>query len=223
MQNGLTVDCLVICRVPAARIGLEAGLRDAGHSVRSTDYWHGHLTVEQVIITDLGENVGCSDYLSQLRSGAPGALIIVWADPVPGHAEITELYDRWIVPSQSIGALCRAISLAASRRPRYYLGSSRQTAEVEIAHRTAGLTKRELQIFRQFHPGVYLTEQELAFRLNLSVNTIRTHLRRIEAKTGVHSLRQVQRLSEADLVRLAQPPLSKSPEGPAPAFTWRSA
>ncbi|MDE3076229.1 MAG: response regulator transcription factor [Chloroflexota bacterium] len=197
------MDCLVVCGIPAARLGLEIGLREAGHSVRSVDRWPGHVGAERVIVTDLGGADDFMGHLRQLRSDSPGCLIIVWAEALPGHAEATHLYERWVVPTQPINQLCNAITAAAGRVPARYIDGSRQTVEVEPVHGGEGLTRTELLVIRQFHPSVTLSEKELSLRLNVSVNTVRTHLRRIESKTGVGSLRELQRHTEAALVKLA--------------------
>lgn len=59
----------------------------------------------------------------------------------------------------------------------------------------SGLTEREQQVLLQASNGA--TDKEIASALNISLNTVKTHIRNILAKLHVHSRREATRAAQA--------------------------
>lgn len=100
----------------------------------------------------------------------------------------------WVGKQEPITALVdaiRAVARGEARFPPEHLGVvmrtlARQARSVPVSHCARGrtLTMREQEILAMLIDGA--TPHEIAQRLRLSTNTIRSHRRRIEAKLGVH-------------------------------------
>ena len=100
----------------------------------------------------------------------------------------------WVGKQEPITALVdaiRAVARGEARFPPEHLGVvmrtlARQTRSAPVSHCGRGrtLTTREHEILALLIDGA--TPREIALRLRLSTNTIRSHRRRIEAKLGVH-------------------------------------
>lgn len=100
----------------------------------------------------------------------------------------------WVAKHEPITALVDTIQTVHKGQARYpveHLGAvmrvlGEQTRPAKAAERSAGrtLTTREQEVLAHLLSGT--SSREIARRLHLSENTIRSHRRRIEAKLNVH-------------------------------------
>ena len=63
------------------------------------------------------------------------------------------------------------------------------------------LSERELEVLRYIAEG--LSNREIAQRLVLSINTVKSHVRKVYEKLGVHS--RTQAVSRASALRILPP------------------
>jgi DNA-binding NarL/FixJ family response regulator len=101
----------------------------------------------------------------------------------------------WVGKHEPVAVLVdavRAVHRGEGRYPSEHLGAVMRTLRVQaarpsqrITHCTGhSLTEREQEVLGHLLSGA--TPREVAHRMQLSTNTIRSHRRRIEAKLGVH-------------------------------------
>jgi len=199
-----TVDCLLVCGIPAARLGLQIALEREGHTVRVAERWPGVAGSVRLVITDIPAEDDVLAYLQRVRLEAPRCHLLVWAPILPGYADATALYDRWVLPTATLDEVCRAVRTAGSSGRRYLVSAHPTVASPFSDEGMGGFTRRELELIRQFHPQVVLSRQELALRMNVKVTTVRFHVRNILEKTGLASLRTLQRHSEAELIAMGE-------------------
>jgi DNA-binding NarL/FixJ family response regulator len=78
---------------------------------------------------------------------------------------------------------------AFSERTRRELAATGEKIRAQAAERPHDLTSQEAQIARLAREG--LTNQEIGFQLYLSARTVEWHLRKVFAKLGITSRRQL--------------------------------
>ena len=100
------------------------------------------------------------------------------------HAQ--KLYRRFEVHSRS--ELCEVVARLRHERPE------RPDAESELAQ-AYDLTAREREVLARLARGLSITE--MASDLNISENTVKTHVKRIYGKLGVHSKQEVIDLAQS--------------------------
>lgn len=195
---------MVVCSSPATALGLQTLLERHGHRVDVWLAWRGP-TVAQIVITDIPAGADTVQYLNKVRNEAAAAQLIVWGPPAARYAEAAPLYRKWLVPSTPLEGIVAAAEECAQPRRRYLTGAPTLSAVLVSGAKQGALTRKEVELVSAFDPAhnVVLTRRELAMRMNLSVPAVRYHVRNILAKTGLKSLRDLQRLPAAEIADLA--------------------
>jgi DNA-binding NarL/FixJ family response regulator len=85
--------------------------------------------------------------------------------------------------------LLRAVHLAVSGQPTFSRINQAERAERSYPTDLAQLTEREVEVLRRLSEGY--TNPAIAEALQISVATVRTHVRRIFQKLDVHSRRDL--------------------------------
>lgn len=148
-----------------------------------------------VIVLDfiLGEENGL-DVLDVLRRRRPEARVVVLSgvtDIAPMVTALRRGAVGWVPKTESADVVARVIRSAAGRGgwiPPDVLGDvlRRLLASDESAGGAlAGLTPREHEVLQSMVDG--LNRAEIADRLGLSANTVRTHTQNLLVKIGAHS------------------------------------
>ncbi|WP_158579944.1 response regulator transcription factor [Geodermatophilus marinus] len=182
----------------AEAIAAESDLEVVGTAARADDVLRvvGSRPVDVAV---LGSDTGPADLASlgaALREVRPGLALIALAD----HEDIVALvravragFRGWVHKEAGVQELVdvvRAVPRGETRIPPVELTRVLDhLLEAGAAATRSGpldeLTSRELEVLRALSGGV--TRQEVADELDISVNTVRTHMRRILAKLGVHT------------------------------------
>lgn len=132
----------------------------------------------------LGEAAGPLRIAAAVRAGVAG-----WAGKEESIDHLIQVIHRvahgetWLPPSQ-LGAVLRLL-MAGRENP---------TASADLL---ATLTPRERDVLFQLMSGA--GRKEMASRLHLSINTVRTHLRSLMAKLGAHSTLEVVAMTRSTL------------------------
>jgi DNA-binding CsgD family transcriptional regulator len=132
---------------------------------------------------------------------------------VPQLARAHLLYGEWLRREQrrldareqlriAHDMLDRIGAQAFAERARRELQATGETARIRTAHRRVELTAQEEQIARL--AGAGLTNPEIAAQLFLSPHTVEWHLRKVFAKLGIRSRRQLS-TAVSDLIVAAEP------------------
>jgi LuxR family maltose regulon positive regulatory protein len=131
-----------------------------------------------------------------LTLAEPGGFIRVFVDEGPPMARLLyEALNRGIAPDY-VRRLLAAFPMA---EPEKAEPSRAQTAKPELVE---PLSERELEVLQLIAEG--LTNPEIAARLFLALNTVKTHSRNIYGKLGVHS--RTQAVSRARALGLLPSP-----------------
>jgi DNA-binding NarL/FixJ family response regulator len=167
-------------------------------------------------IVDLGADVTVLDAAfcrTEWADGSEGfrresssALIVLAEDDDVGAAVAAARAGAvgWVAPGVSIGELVdliRAVAEGGGAYPARHLGAVLRALRSDVEHaststtRLGALTDRELYVLRLLVEG--LATREMATRLGLSVNTVRTHTHRIFRKLGVHHRLEAVRVARA--------------------------
>ncbi len=148
-----------------------------------------------VLDTDIGEE-GCAELWSGLRSlEAPPRVILLTSrdDAAPLVSAIRMGASACVLKISSIENLTTIIRCVVQKDPSVppplLAGSTADLLELpkasDSSNRLATLTLREMEVLDLMVEG--LNHAELARRLYVTVNTIRTHTRNIQMKLDVHS------------------------------------
>jgi DNA-binding NarL/FixJ family response regulator len=99
------------------------------------------------------------------------------------RAEASALVSRWndLDEDARLAALKRIEGQAGQLEARWLWGADGDSWAPPVA----GLTRRELEVLQVLFDGA--STAQAATRLNVSVSTIRSHIKSILAKLGVHS------------------------------------
>lgn len=204
-------DHQVFTEALAGRLRDEPGMEVVGTANTSAEAW-SLLCREPVDVLLLDLDLAGEDGLELGRSVLarwPRTRLVV----VTGSADSSRLLEAvqvgvvgWVVKSGTTDALLRAVTSAA--RGETYIPASLLTGALAPPPGTAGsggrddildrLSDRELQVLRLLMGG--LSRPEIAERLAVSPNTVRTHVQRILHKLEVSSaLMAVTRARQAGL------------------------
>jgi LuxR family maltose regulon positive regulatory protein len=124
-----------------------------------------------------------------LTLAEPEGLMRIFLDEGPPMARLLhQAAARGVVP-EYVARLLAAFEMADDRRPT----TDRELPASSLAHRPSSalvepLSERELEVLQLVAEG--LTNQEIASRLYLSLNTVKVHTRNIYGKLDVHSRTQ---------------------------------
>ncbi|HLI15122.1 MAG TPA: response regulator transcription factor [Acidimicrobiales bacterium] len=148
-----------------------------------------------VVVLEVGRAAGAAREVLELRARRPLARVVVLLGPgeVDLDAVVRAGASGLVLHSASVGELVTALRWAARgemwvsppllarlvRAARHEDGGGRPPG------RLAQLTRREFEMLRLLSHGC--DNREVARRLFLSLNTVRTHARNIQRKLGVHS------------------------------------
>lgn len=117
----------------------------------------------------------------------------LFVKPISRGLDAARLPDPGSAPKTRIPEIDNLIEHLARRNEELAEKARRENLSLQILEdfleRTAGLTPAENEVFRLYGAG--FTVQEIAARLHLSVNTIKTHSKHIYAKLGVGSREEI--------------------------------
>jgi LuxR family maltose regulon positive regulatory protein len=117
-----------------------------------------------------------------LAAAEPGGFLRIFVDEGPSMARLLyEAVTRGIAPDYAR----RLLSAFPVAEPEQTTASEKQAPQSELVE---PLSERELEVLLLFAEG--LTNQEIASRLFLSLNTVKAHSSNIYGKLGVHSRTQ---------------------------------
>ncbi|WP_018332030.1 helix-turn-helix transcriptional regulator [Actinomycetospora chiangmaiensis] len=160
-----------------------------------------------VVVVDLGADVVLIDaascrpsawttVLSRVRGESRRARVVLLADEDDTDDAVAAAragVDAWVAPHPALDdvvAVVRSVATGAGHYPSRHLGAVLRALRGDVdreAHpdgRLGALTGRESDVLRLMNDG--LATREIADRLHLSGNTVRSHTRRLFAKLGVH-------------------------------------
>ena len=189
-----------------------APVRSAGGAVEAL-----HLTGQQppdVVVLGAEPGTWQPAFLRALRRRHPGVAVLVLS-AAAGDEDLRELVKAgargWLPKSAPLAELSRVVEQVAAGQwwlPRELMGQVvqelDQQAEAAVAERLDALTYRERQVLAAMAEG--LSRAEIARRLRLSVNTVRTHVQHLLAKLEVHTSLEAVALALREGVGIAGPP-----------------
>jgi len=178
---------------------------------------HTFAAEPDMVAVDLGADVavldaascrgGWPEAIDELRAGGADPHVVVLATDDDVDAAVTAARARvvgWVPPGAAVEDLVAVVRLVAGGGGTYsprHLGAVLRAlwADVEqsdqVADRLASLTERERHVLRLLVEG--LAAREIAGRMALSVNTVRTHTRRTFRKLGVHHRLEAVRVARS--------------------------
>lgn len=132
------------------------------------------------------------DLARSARESVPEArIILLTADlsqdevSAEDHLAVDAILLKDVVPSELIQAIRAAAGLPSHGTPPRKALVSRSTSW----RRSFGFTRREMAVALLLVEG--MTNAEIAQRLNITVNTVKTHVTNLHAKAGVTSTRRL--------------------------------
>lgn len=216
-----TVDVLVVDPERAFAEGLALcletdavtrGVRSAGGAVEAL-----HLLGQappDVVVVGAEPGTWQPGFLREVRRRHPGVAVVVLSadEAAEDLAELVQAGARgWLPKSAPLVQLSRVVAAVAAGEwwlPRAVLGelvsALAQQAEGAAAGRLDSLTYRERQVLAAMAEG--LPRAEIALRLRLSVNTVRTHVQHLLAKLEVHTSLEAVTIALREGVGIAGPP-----------------
>jgi DNA-binding NarL/FixJ family response regulator len=192
--------------------------------------WLTAATSADVIVVDGDLPWAAADAICAELSGSSGSsrLVALSASSEPERIvnAIRSGVSAWVRKDQSLEHLLRVIRGVAQGEtwlPASETGNVVRLLLQEQERRTqngrllASLTPRERAVLTCLTQGSGRRDA-IASQLNLSINTVRTHLQNIMAKLGVHSaLEAVALIRTARSVRAEQPSPPETRQGPGPS------
>jgi LuxR family maltose regulon positive regulatory protein len=150
-----------------------------GHTSRSIEI----LMLQALAFQAGGDTIQAMDSLERALSLAePGGFVRTFVDEGQPMAHLLyQALSRGIAPDY----VRRLLAAFPSSEPGQADSSKSQVPESELVE---PLSERELEVFQLLADG--LTNREIASRLFLSLNTVKTHTRNIYGKLGAHSRTQ---------------------------------
>jgi DNA-binding NarL/FixJ family response regulator len=173
------------------------GRKQLAHAVRQGD------ADALVMHTDLLRDIALAELLQVRRQFPAVHWILAWQTPSPQWAELAIRFRaRGCIDGEDLSSLQRAMDTVLSGElwfPRWLsqamyfrLLSAMDAARLESTDRLSGddgaLTYREQQALDFMRQG--LTNRQIAWRLQVSVNTVKKHLKHAFEKLGLRSRRQ---------------------------------
>ncbi len=187
-------ECIVFARVLLARgewdeaVSLLQQLLEAAEAGGRTSRMIEILILQALVFQASGDTDQALAILEQaLMLAESGGFVHIFVNEGPSMARLLyEAVNLKIVPDYA----SRLLSLFPIPEPEPATPSKSTTATVELIEQ---LSKREIDVLQLLAKGV--PRQEIASTLVLSVNTIKTHIRNIYSKLGVHN--QMQAVAKA--------------------------
>lgn len=217
-------DHMLFAEALAARLGREPDLvilplaGDVRHALALADTERPTVVLLDMV---LGRESGL-DLLDKLRERHPGVRVVMLT-AVSGVDPIVQAVRHgavgWVPKTEGAELVARAVRSAARRGgwlPPELLGDvlrklvSEPPEPVRGNHLLAELTPRELEVLQCMVDG--LNRAEIAERLGLSANTVRTHTQNLLAKLDTHSALEAITLAMRAGMRPAGPPGSATSE-----------
>jgi DNA-binding NarL/FixJ family response regulator len=149
--------------------------------------------------SELTEGLHLASELARIRTATSPPVQVIMLGTVPEPARMVEAVRTgiagWVPKEESIEQLLNAIR-GVMRGGTWFPGtavgpilrlliSERDNRQASMEHPLGSLTPREREVLSYLAAGV--CRREVAERMHLSANTVRSHLQNLMAKLGVHS------------------------------------
>jgi DNA-binding NarL/FixJ family response regulator len=169
--------------------------------------------VDMVLLdSELTEGLHLAAELTSVRATTSPRVRVIMLGPVPEPARMVEAVRSgiagWIPKEESIDQLLSAIRNVMCGRTWFpgtavgpvlrLLISERDERQAPLDHPLGSLTRREREVLSYLAQGI--SRREVAERMQVSGNTVRSHLQNLMAKLEVHTT-----LEAVALARRAQP------------------
>lgn len=186
----------------AARLAAEPGLLLVGiaESAAAARRLRAGRDVDVVLLdSELTEGLDLAAELAGIGSGTARAVQVIMLGPMPEAARVVAALRTgiagWVPKDESIEWLLgviRGVMRGETWLPVTTVGpvlrlllDERNERETSSQHPLGGLTPREREVLSYLAEGI--GRLEVAERMHLSANTIRSHLQNLMGKLGVHS------------------------------------
>jgi DNA-binding NarL/FixJ family response regulator len=175
-----------------------------------------HIDV-MLLDSELTGGLDLAAELTRLRAGTPQPVRVIMLGPVPEAARIVAaLRTRiagWVPKEESIDQLLdviRAVMHDQTWFPATMVGpvlrlllDEHDEREAAVRHPLASLTPREREVLSYLAAGI--GRHDVAERMHVSANTVRSHLQNLMAKLDVHTTLEAVALSRRAQLQQARP------------------
>lgn len=202
----------------AARLGAETGLTVAVATESVAPALRllvGRHVDVALLDAELPGSLRLAADLTRARTAVPHPVRVIMLGTIPGAPRIAEALragiSGWVRKEESVGHLLMAIQgvmRGETWLPPTAVGSVLSLLLDERDHRAASrnhplatLTPREREVLSYLAEGI--GRREVAVRMDLSANTVRSHLQNLMAKLGVHTTLEAVALARRAQIREA--------------------
>lgn len=204
----------------AARLAIEPGLLVVA-ATESAAFVRRMLIGRRVDVAlldaELPDSLDLGVELARRRATAPWPVQVIMLGAVPDAMRVVEVLRAgvagWVPKEHSIEYLLdaiRGVMRGETRLPCTAVGPvlqhlfrERDEREKSANHPLATLTPREREVLSYLAEGI--GRREVADRMHLSANTVRSHLQNLMAKLGVHTTLEAVALARRAQLREASP------------------